>query len=74
DSLSLDGSALTPQGGTQDPNNFADSSSNGAIGPTLTFGTDVDSFLTTFPSGIPVITAKSSGDTIFLGVVTVSNG
>ena len=74
DSLSLNGTALTPQGGTKDKNNFADSSANGAIGPTLTFGTDVDSFLTTFPSGIPVVTAASDGETLFLGVVTVSNG
>jgi len=73
DSLSLDGTALTPQGGTQDPNNFADSSSNGAIGPTLTFGTDVDSFLADAPAGIPVVTVASTGETIYVGVVTVSN-
>ncbi len=74
DSLSLDGVPLTPQGGTGDPNNFADSSSNGAIGPPMTFGTDVDSFLTDFPAGIPTITAQSTGETIFVGVLTVSNG
>jgi hypothetical protein len=74
DSLSLDDTTLTPQGGFKDPNNFADSSANGAIGPSNTFGTDVDSFLTTFPTGTPVITAKSTGETIFIGVMTVSNG
>ena len=74
DSLSLNGTALTPQGGTKNKNDFADSSANGAIGPTLTFGTDVDSFLATFPSGIPTVTAASTGETIFMGIMTVSNG
>jgi hypothetical protein len=74
DSLALNSTTLTEQGGTKNPNDFADSSSNGAIGPPLTFGTDVDSFLTDFPAGIPVLTAKSTGETIFVGVVTVSGG
>ena len=74
DSLSLDGTVLVPQGGFKNSNDFADSSSNGAIGPPLTFGTDVDSFIATFPTGIPTVTVKSTGETIFIGVMTVSNG
>ena len=74
DSLSLDGTALTPQGGFGDPNNFADSSANGAIGPTLTFGTDVDSFHADVPAGVPVLSVESTGETLYAGVITISGG
>jgi len=75
DAISLDGTDLVPQGGSQDPNNVMDSSANGAIGPRNTFGTDVDSFEAQVPmQGNPVVTARTSGDTYFLGVLTVSDG
>jgi RNA polymerase sigma factor (sigma-70 family) len=73
DTMSLDGQALTPTGGSQQANNFADSSALGALGVTNTFGTDVDEFLTSFPDqGVPTITASTDGDSYFLGVLTVS--
>ena len=52
-----------------------DSSANGAVGPRNTFGTDVDSFAAQVPmTGNPVVTAARTGDTYFLGVLTVSDG
>jgi hypothetical protein len=74
DSIALDGQVLTPLGGGKNAKNFADSSANGAVGPTNTFGTDVDTFRATFPGqGVPHVTASTAGDTYFLGVLTVSD-
>ncbi len=74
DAISLDGTDLVPQGGTQDSTNVMDSSAAGALGPSNTFGTDVDSFGTTVATtGNPVVTARTTGDTYFLGVLTVSD-
>ena len=75
DAISLDGTDLVPLGGTLDPTNVMDSSADGAIGPTNTFGTDVDSFdASVATTGDPVVTARTTGDTYFLGVLTVSDG
>jgi len=74
DAISLDGTDLVPQGGTQDPANVTDSSAAGAIGPTNTFGTDVDSFWADMASDSnPVVSARTTGDAYFLGVLTVSD-
>jgi len=74
DSLTLGGVALTPQGGSGDPDNFADSSSAGALGSPLTFGTDVTSFVADAPAGAPIVAIRSTGETLFAGVVTVTGG
>lgn len=75
DSMDLNGAPLTPVGGSQDPNNVADSSSDGAIGPPLTFGTNVDTYQVTFPAeAVPVLTARSTNETFYVGVITVSSG
>jgi len=75
DSMDLNGTSLIPDGGAQDPNNVADSSAVGAIGPPLTFGTTVGTYHVTFPStGVPVVTAHSSNEAYYLGVLTVSSG
>jgi hypothetical protein len=74
DAISLDGTDLVPQGGSLDPTNVMDSSAAGALGPTNTFGTDVDSFeAAVSTTGNPVVTARTTGDTYFLGVLTVSD-
>jgi hypothetical protein len=74
DAISLDGTDLVPLGGSKDATNVMDSSANGAVGPSNTFGTDVDSFEASVPmTGNPVVTARTTGDTYFLGVLTVSD-
>jgi hypothetical protein len=74
DAISLDGTDLVPLGGSEDATNVMDSSANGAVGPSNTFGTDVDSFEASVPmTGNPVVTARTTGDTYFLGVLTVSD-
>lgn len=73
DSITLDDSVLTPLGGFRAADNVADSSASGALGPSLTFGTDVDQFLATVtPGRAPVVALRSTGETFFLGVVTLS--
>jgi hypothetical protein len=74
DTLSLNGTRLTPNNGLRDPNNVFDSSANGAVGPPLTFGTDVTSFFATYPAEPAVLTAATTSDQYLLGVLTVSGG
>jgi hypothetical protein len=74
DTLSLNGARLTPNNGLHDPNNVFASSAQGAVGPSLTFGTDVVSFSTTYPAEPAVLTAATTSDQYLLGVVTISSG
>ncbi|WP_235834255.1 sigma-70 family RNA polymerase sigma factor [Actinomadura logoneensis] len=71
DRLLLDGRPLTPTTGTRDADNVFDSSSLGALGPPLTFGTDVDEFATVLGrhSSLSIETTR---DAVLLGVVTVA--
>jgi RNA polymerase sigma factor (sigma-70 family) len=74
DSLYLDGNALTPTGGSQDSNNWAQSWADGAVGPTNSFGTDVATFS---PAVVPdgpthAITAATGQDNYYIGVLTVT--
>ncbi|GLU49750.1 sigma-70 family RNA polymerase sigma factor [Nocardiopsis ansamitocini] len=71
DQVLLNGAALTPQGGDRDPANAFASSSTGAVGPPLTFGTDVVRFSAPLPRS-PVLRLVSRGDAYLAGAVAVT--
>lgn len=74
DRITLDGTALAPSGGFGNPVNVADSSASGAVGPSLTFGTDIDEFLAAVSDAEShALEASSTGETFFVGVVTASD-
>ncbi|MFI0448161.1 sigma-70 family RNA polymerase sigma factor [Actinomadura sp. 6N118] len=70
DRLLLDGRPLTPAAGDRSPGNVADGSANGAIGAELTFGIDVDYFLTRL-DGARKLRLTTQQDAYLVGVVTV---
>jgi hypothetical protein len=74
DSIALDGAALTPTGGEQDPDNWAQSWANGAVGPTNSFGTDVDLFepVTVADGSSHTLTATTGQDNYYVGVMAVT--
>ncbi|QVQ50570.1 sigma-70 family RNA polymerase sigma factor [Spiractinospora alimapuensis] len=71
DQVLLDEQPLTPLGGDQDPNNAFASYSQGAVGPPLTFGTDVVGFEGTLEaeSAVRLVTEQ---DALAAGVVAVT--
>ncbi|MFC5180551.1 sigma-70 family RNA polymerase sigma factor [Actinomadura harenae] len=71
DRVLLDGRPLTPNTGTRAADNVFDSSSLGAVGPQLTFGTDVDDF-TAVLGRRSKLSVETKDDAVLLGVVTVS--
>jgi hypothetical protein len=71
DRLLLDGRPLTPLGGGRRDGNVLDGSSAGAIGPSLTFGTDVDGFASRLGTG-RALTLVTRRDAVLTGVVTVT--
>ncbi|MQY04942.1 sigma-70 family RNA polymerase sigma factor [Actinomadura macrotermitis] len=71
DRFSLDGRALTPETGDRSADNVLDSAADGAIGPKLTFGIDVDYFSVTLGRH-PVLSLSTGRDALFAGVVTVT--
>ncbi len=88
DTISFGDTVLDPRSGNPaDSTNVMDSSAAGALAPPNapgppntegrlnTFGTDVDSFDAPVSApGNQVVTAATTGDTYFLGVLTVSHG
>ncbi|MBB6174631.1 RNA polymerase sigma factor (sigma-70 family) [Nocardiopsis mwathae] len=71
DRVLLNGAALTPEGGDRDPDNAFSSSARGAVGPPLTFGTDVVRFTPTLPRD-PQVRLVTQGDAFVAGVVAVT--
>ncbi|GAA1566843.1 hypothetical protein GCM10009678_57190 [Actinomadura kijaniata] len=71
DRLLLDGQPLTPAAGDRDAGNVLDGSSDGAVGPGLTFGIDVDYF-TAVLDGHATLTLTTRRDALLAGVVTVT--
>ncbi|MEV4252867.1 sigma-70 family RNA polymerase sigma factor [Spirillospora sp. NPDC049652] len=71
DRLLLDGRPLTPSTGSRSADNVFDSSSIGALGPPLTFGTDVDDF-TAVLGRRSSLSVETKQDALLLGVVTVA--
>lgn len=71
DRVLLDGHPLTPDTGTRSADNVFDSSSLGAVGPPLTFGTDVDDF-TAVLGRHSTLSVETKQDALLLGVVTVA--
>ncbi|MFC4912449.1 sigma-70 family RNA polymerase sigma factor [Actinomadura gamaensis] len=71
DRLLLDGRPLIPGDGERSADNVFDSSSTGAIGTPLTFGTDVHDF-TTVLSRRSTLSVDTDEDALLLGVVTVT--
>lgn len=71
DQVLLDDQPLTPLGGDEDPDNAFASHSQGAVGPPLTFGTDVVGFESTLgaESVVRLITGQ---DALAAGVVAVT--
>ena len=71
DRLLVDGKALTPLGGDRDSGNVMDSSAAGAVGPRLTFGTNVDEFATVLGAR-QTLSLTTKEDAYLVGVVTVT--
>ncbi|MFD0854091.1 hypothetical protein ACFQ07_17775, partial [Actinomadura adrarensis] len=68
------GRPLTPRGAAgsrPSSGNVLDGSSNGAIGPSLTFGTDVDEFAARLGTARK-LTLVTGHDALLMGVVTVT--
>lgn len=73
DRVLLDDAPLTPLGGDEDPDNAFASYSQGAVGPQLTFGTDVVGFESTLGPDSEVRLATEQ-DAFMAGVVAVTAG
>ncbi|MFC5747348.1 sigma-70 family RNA polymerase sigma factor [Actinomadura rugatobispora] len=71
DQLLLNGRELVPAGGDGSPGNVLDGSATGAIGPAMTFGTDIDDFTATLGQspGLALVTRR---DAVITGAVTVT--
>ncbi|XVQ11274.1 sigma-70 family RNA polymerase sigma factor [Spirillospora sp. CA-255316] len=71
DRLLMDGRELVPAGGDGTPGNVLDGSAAGAIGPAMTFGTDIDDFSARLgrSRGLALVTRR---DAVITGVVTVT--
>jgi RNA polymerase sigma factor (sigma-70 family) len=71
DQVTLTGEPLRPAGGDRDAGNAFDGSANGAVGPTMTFGVDVDTFRPIFGDR-PVLRVSTKKDVVLFGVAVVS--
>jgi len=72
DSMSLDGTALTPTSGHEDANNVADSTATGASDAN-SFGTDAKALSgATFAADEATLVATTKQDVFLVGVITVS--
>ncbi|HEY3683404.1 MAG TPA: sigma-70 family RNA polymerase sigma factor [Streptosporangiaceae bacterium] len=72
DRIMLGGRPLRPGQGDRDADNVMDSSSEGAVGPALTFGVDVKTFATVLPDKA-VLRFVTGQDAYVLGVVTLTS-